>query len=1345
MNNNGGFSSNILVLDGKNWDRWSALMKSLFGAQEVSDLVQNSYEDLGANPTEAQRLVFKEAKKKDCKALFYIQQNVDSYHFEKIAKATRSKEAWDILEKYHDGGEKVKQVKLQSFRRKYEMMQMEEGQKIGDYFSKLTSLVNQMQTCGEVITDQMVVEKVLRSLTSKFDFIVVAIQEAKDVKAMKIEELQSSLEAHELMVIDRGTERSVQQALQAQISKKEGNSKNSKKKGKGKGNWSNNGKAKTDDKAESSKRGGSDRGHNKKKEFDKSKVQCYNCEKYGHFADECWFKKDQQNNEEANVAQGKDPHTVLMMATTCEDKVQNEEWYLDSGCSNHMTAHREWLTSFDNSKKTSIKLADNRKLAAEGIGNIVIRGNDGKRVIIEKVLYVPEMNCNLMSIGQLVEKGFSVTMDGDSLKLFDAEKNLVLKSNLSNNRTYKCSISSDKMMCMSGVTSEETEALWHMRYGHLNFRSLSELNSKDLVYGLPKLNARREICEICVKSKQSRLPFVTEAPKRASAALQVVHSDICGPFEVPSLGGSKYFITFVDEFTRMLWLYTLKLKSEALDVFKRFKVLIEKESDKSIKILRTDGGGEYTSKDFEAFCTSQGIVHEVTAPYTPQHNGLAERRNRTLLDMARSMIKQKKLPHQFWGEAVTTAAYILNKCPTKKLEKVPEEAWCGRKPSVQHLRVFGSLCYKHVPDVRRSKLEDKSEIMILIGYHPTGAYKLYDPTTQKVHISRDVIVNESESWKWQVTPVYSSEIQQGFIYPDSSDESEDEGDNEVDGNVPQENEASVRPQRIRQAPRRLDDCERALDNAVSDEGDLIHFALLADAEPVEYRDALKNKVWKKAMMEELSSIEKNQTWELVKLPENKKTIDLKWVFKTKLNPDGSVSKHKARLVARGFLQKQGIDYNEVFAPVARHETVRLVVALANLRNWPLYHLDVKYAFLNGPLEETVFVTQPPGFEIAGKEGMVYRLHKALYGLKQAPRAWNKRIDEFLIQLGFKKCTVEYGVYVMNSKDSGMLIICLYVDDLLITGSDPEEIKEFKLTLNQEFEMTDLGELSYFLGLEFVKTEEGMIMHQQKYVLEILDRFGLIECKSISNPCETSSKLEECSEEEKVDATMYKQLVGSLRYLCNSRPDICYAVGVISRFMNEPRKSHLIAAKRILRYVKGTANYGLVFPANRGEDQLDLIGYSDSDWCGDRVDRRSTSGYVFMLNGVAICWSSKKQPVTALSSCEAEYIAGTYAACQLVWLESLCLELKCKLQKPQKLLIDNRSAINLAKNPVSHGRSKHIETRFHFIREQVMSGRIELVYCPTQDQLADGFTKALKLDRFEELRRKLGLTGVEIMD
>ncbi|PNY02359.1 F-box protein [Trifolium pratense] len=350
--NGGGFSTNILVLDNKNWDKWSALMKSLFGAQEVSEIVQNGYEELGANPTEAQRAAYRESKKKDCKALFYIQENVDSQHFEKIAKATKSKEVWDILEGYHTGGDKVKRVKLQAYRRQYESLQMEEDQKVSDYFSKLLAIMNQMQTCGETITDQMVVEKVLRSLNPKFDFIVVAIEEEKDITTVKIKELQSSLEAQEIMVVNRGSERSNQQTLHAQTSKKEGNNKNFKKKGKGKGSWANGDKSKVDDKLETSKGGGFVKNqNNKKRDFDKSKVKCYNCEKYGHFADECWSKKDQQ---EANITEGIEANAVLMMATTCDDNVKSEEWYLDSGCSNHMTAHREWLTNFNASKKTSI-------------------------------------------------------------------------------------------------------------------------------------------------------------------------------------------------------------------------------------------------------------------------------------------------------------------------------------------------------------------------------------------------------------------------------------------------------------------------------------------------------------------------------------------------------------------------------------------------------------------------------------------------------------------------------------------------------------------------------------------------------------------------------------------------------------------------------------------------------------------------------------------------------------------------------------------------------------------------------------------------------------------------------
>ncbi|MCH80525.1 copia-type polyprotein [Trifolium medium] len=876
-----------------------------------------------------------------------------------------------------------------------------------------------------------------------------------------------------------------------------------------------------------------------------------------------------------------------------------------------MTGNKEWISDLDTSKKTSVKLADCSSLEAEGMGNIVIKTNSGKRAVIENVLYVPGMKCNIMSIGQLMEKDFSININKESLKLFDPEENLIVVSALSKNRVHKCNIPVDKAMCLSSTTHEDADWLWHMRYGHLNFRSLSQLNSKNLVIGLPAIESSAKSCEICLKGKQSRLPFVSELPMRASDALGVIHSDICGPFEVPTLS---------------------------------------------------------------AFCVNHGIKHEVTAPYTPQHNGLAERRNRTILDMAKSMIKQKKMPHKF-----------------------REEAWSGRNPNVKHLKVFGSICYKHIPDAKRGKLDDRSETMIFIGYHSTCAYKLYNPRNNKVTMSRDVKIVESELWDWENAKESSIDHRHIFTNIESLDSSdndsvENEPLNAVVPDSDEENEAMVSPpvirqlpQRNRQLPSRLADCELLTDSAVNNEGDLVHFALLADSEPVNFNEALQMNVWKNAMIEELNSIEKNQTWKLVKPPDNVRTIDLKWVFKTKLNLDGSVSKYKARLVARGFLQKEGIDYSEVFEPVARHETIRLVVALANLRDWPLYHLDVKSAFLNGPLEETVYVNQPPGFEISGKERMVYKLYKALYGLKQAPRAWNKRIDQFLIQIGFKKCIVEHGV-------------------------DESGIEEFKLVMNKEFEMTDLGRMTYFLGFEFVQTSRGMIMHQHKYAEELLERFEMNECNSVSNTCETNSKLEECSDEEMVDSTMFKQIVGSLRYLCNSRPDICYAVGVVSRFMSMPRKSHLIVAKRILR-----------------------------------VDRRSTSGYMCLLNGALICWSSKKQPVTALSSCEAEYIASTYAACQMIWLETLMDELKCNLKKPLQLLIDNKSAINLARNPVSHGRSKHIETRFHFIREQVVNGKIEVVHCPTQDQLVDGFTKSVKLDRFETLREKLGIVNIDLMD
>lgn len=332
--------------------------------------------------------------------------------------------------------------------------------------------------------------------------------------------------------------------------------------------------------------------------------------------------------------------------------------------------------------------------------------------------------------------------------------------------------------------------------------------------------------------------------------------------------------------------------------------------------------------------------------------------------------------------------------------------------------------------------------------------------------------------------------------------------------------------------------------------------------------------------------------------------------------------------------------------------------------------------------------------------------------------------------------MEYRVYEHHSGNN-IIPACLYVDDILLTGSCPEAVMKFKKTLMNEFEMTDLGKLAYFLGMKVLYSERGIILHKLKYELELLKKFDLQNCKAAVTPSETNNKLDSDSEGEDVDATTFKQMVGSLRYLCNTRLGICFSVGMVSRFMSKPKWSHYQAAVRILRYIKGTLKHGILFPSGSMTDS-ELRSYSDSDWCGDKVDRRSTFGYLFKFLGGPISWCSKKQPVVALSTCEAEYIAGEVAACQAIWLINLLQDLKIKVVLPLKLMINNKSAINLAKNLVLHGRSKHIETKYHFLCHQVQNGVIEVVHCSSQKQLADALTKSIKTDQFLQLRDGIGI-------
>jgi len=329
--------------------------------------------------------------------------------------------------------------------------------------------------------------------------------------------------------------------------------------------------------------------------------------------------------------------------------------------------------------------------------------------------------------------------------------------------------------------------------------------------------------------------------------------------------------------------------------------------------------------------------------------------------------------------------------------------------------------------------------------------------------------------------------------------------------------------------------------------------------------------------------------------------------------------------------------------------------------------------------------------------------------------------------------------------NNLLLICLYVDDLLVTGDSQAKIELFKHKMNSEFEMSDLGRLNYFLGLEFKNTSKGILMHQRTYISGVLSKFHMADCNSVPIPVIANLKLGEATDERLVDATLYKQVVGSLRYVCNSRPNISYGVGLVSRFINSPRTSYVAAVKHMLKYLKGTTKLGLFFPRKTSQDEGNMEVWTDSDWCGERMDRRSTFGYFFKYMHAPISWCSKKQNVVALSSCEAEYIASVETACQCLWLSTLIKELKLECREPIQLLVDNKSTISLSKNLVCHGRSKHIETKFHFLRDQVCQGRLELVYCPTENQVADVFTKALRQSRFERLRDLLGLKLINILD
>ncbi|KAK9077208.1 hypothetical protein SSX86_005544 [Deinandra increscens subsp. villosa] len=1331
------------------YEHWSLIMETLLRSKEYWCVIDPGFEETAAGvaATEEQKAL----KLKDLKARNYLFQSTDKQILRTMTQKSTAKQIWAAMKMKYQGNTRVKKAQLQRLRREFEMLEMKEEESVSDYMNRVMTVANDMRNYGEDMTDVKIVEKVLRSLTELYNFVVCTIEESKDTDTLSVDELQSSLMVHEQKLKKKVNTNDQVMKVEHEESgayRGRGRGRNSSNRSRGRG------------------RGGRGRG-----DWDKSSVECYKCHQMGHFSYEC-----PKGEKSVNYAEFDDTEDILLMTyANLESNEHKGTWFLDSACSNHMTGFKEWFIKLDENYRHTVRLGNDLRLTVKGIGDVRMEV-EGNTQVVSRVYYIPELTSNLLSIGQLQEKDLTIIIKQGLCRIYHADRGLIVTSNMTRNRMFLVNAVAKPMVneCHK-IDAEINTQIWHRRLGHVNHKFIRTMQYKHMVNGLPLVAEQSRICDVCKLGKQQREPIPRKSVWRASEKLQLIHTDLCGPISPASSSNKRYILMFIDDYSRKGWIHFLTNKSECFEIFKKFKVAVETETGLKIKGLRSDRGGEFTSNMFNEFCENQGIRRQLTTAFTPQQNGVAERRNKTVMNMVRCLLTEKNMPKWFWSEAARWANFILNRCITTALDdKVPEEAWSGIKPHVDSFRVFGCLAYAHIPSQLRTKLDDRSQRCVLLGISvESKAYRLYDPNSNKIIISKDVSFDEEKGWDWTKEQLGSNELTIPVEYVAVEDDSEPTTEvnpetvasqTQVVENTPPNSESQTSHQpdeeqpavntmpnidvpessnarsgvskRATRTPAWFDDYQVG-EGMFDEEVNLAFFSSCGD--PIHYVEAAKDKKWVSAMQTEINAIEKNATWELVDAPADAKPIGVKWLYKTKFNEKGEIDKFKARLVVKGYAQEKGVDYEEVFAPVARWDTIRTMLAVAAQNKWVIYQLDVKSAFLHGELEETVYVNQPQGFIKKGEEHKVYKLKRALYGLKQAPRVWFKRIEGYFLKQGFKQSQYESTLFIKNSWNK-VIMVSLYVDDLIYTGNDAQACQAFKEAMQKEFEMTDLGKMKYYLGVEVQQQNGSISICQKKYAKEVLDRFGLWEGNHVKNPIVQGTKVTREGDSPKVNDSEYKCMVGSLMYLTVTRPDLMYGVGLISRYMSDPREEHMALAKRILRYVKGTWNYGLKYTK---QEPWKLMVYTDSDYAGDEEDRKCTSGYAFLLSGSAICWSSRKQETVTLSSTEAEYVACTNCACHCIWLKGIMAEICGREMGTLSIWCDNNSSIKMSKNPICNRKTKHIDVRKHYIRELVAKGVVKVEFCPSEEQVADVMTKPVKLETFEKMRNKLGVQIVEV--
>ena len=1117
------------------------------------------------------------------------------------------------------------------------------------------------------------------------------------------------------------------------------------------------------------KRSGGKPGGDKSNGKKKFNGNCNRCHKYGHKKQDCKVKLQ----EGANAVNP--PTMVPLTFIVTKSSLKEQRAVLDSGSSVHVTPSVDGVRNF-RPEEGEIMAFNQQMVKTVGTGDLYATVNDkhGREVpiVLRNVLVAPGAACTLISVRNIMQAGGKVIF-GDGEVVISAGGTEVPAPEHGGLFTLMLKPTNPEAYMASGGDEGAVAELWHARLGHRNYVDLKRLGEMNV--GVPKGLSAPSKCEVCQVAKHTHTSFRKEAVRSPKEPFEMVHADLVGPLEVQSFGGHSYALGLTDERTRYRVLKFMRDKSEVPQRFEEFVGEVASLTRGSaIKVLglHSDGGGEFISGLLEKVCQSRGIKQRWSAPHTPQQNGVAERSWRTILDAARAMVIGADLPKATWAEAMNTAVYILNRVPSAALEgDTPFHRLFGRHANLEHLRVFGCRAYAQVYDQYRKKLDPKAWRGIMVGYDPQNpaAYRIFNPEKRTTSVTAHVTFDEAQ---FPGLGKSSEPSNKGLDVVMDDDKEVDDNKQVGESKVGEEDKNQVGDQPRRTGWNLADDLQNFVQQQGSGttrsggsfrETNLV-FAPGKDAaaaamcflsrgydveyaysigvpgdEPGTYEEAMRSaeaEEWRRAAQEEYDAIVKNETWVLKVAPSGVKPIPTRWVFKKKYDETGAVVRYKGRVVVQDCGYNMYAWDGNTFSPVAKISSIRALLALAAIMDWEIGSMDVKNAYLQSPVDGDIYVRMPPGYQQKNKAGeeLVGKLVKSLYGLRQAARNWYVTIRGWFIKYGFKPSAADPCVFIKRDAAGNTLVVVLYVDDMMIVGNNKRIVDVFIAAIEKQFDVKDLGDLKWILGMEVVRDRQRrtLSINQKVYIQKMLERFGMMDCNYVYTPADkVVSRLP--AEEQSIDSREFQSMVGSLIYaVVVSRPDIAFIVQNLGRNLQRTGEEHITACKRVFRYLKATMDLGITYGKDVSLGHA-VVGYCDADYGGDEDTRRSTTAYLFMLGGGAITWASKLQPTVALSSAEAEYMAVSAAVQDAIYLRKLFNDLGFEQREATVIHEDNQGCIALTENPVMHKRTKHIDIRHHFIRERVESGEIVLKYVATQDQLADMLTKPLKRPELERLR------------